>query len=109
MKLYFSPGACSLTPHIALLEAGLPFTTERVNIRTKLTASGADFTSVNPKGYVPALVLENGAVLTEVPAIVQYIADLVPEKRLTPAAGLNKGPKLLCSSVPTKVSHSSCW
>jgi glutathione S-transferase len=87
MKLYFSPGACSLSPHIALLEAGLAFTTERVNIRTKLTASGADYTSVNPKGYVPALVLENGAVLTEVPAIIQYIADLAPEKQLTPAAG----------------------
>jgi glutathione S-transferase len=87
MKLYFSPGACSLSAHIALLEAGLAFTTERVDIRKKLTASGADYTSINPKGYVPALELENGDVLTEGPAIVQYIADLAPEKRLTPAAG----------------------
>lgn len=87
MKLYFSPGACSLSPHIALLEAGLAFTTERVDIRKKLTASGADYLSINPKGYVPALALENGAVLTEGPAIVQYIADLAPAKQLTPAAG----------------------
>ena len=87
MKLYFSPGACSLSPHIVLLEAGLPFTTERVNIRKKLTASGADFTAINPKGYVPALELDDGAVLTEGPAIVQYLADLAPEKQLAPAAG----------------------
>jgi glutathione S-transferase len=87
MKLYFSPGACSLSPHIVLLEAGLPFTTERVNIRKKLTASGADYAAINPKGYVPALELENGSLLTEGPAIVQYIADLAPEKQLAPAQG----------------------
>ncbi len=87
MKLYFSPGACSLSPHIVLLEAGLPFTTERVNIRKKQTASGADFTAINPKGYVPALELDDGAVLTEGPAIVQYLAALAPEKQLAPAAG----------------------
>lgn len=87
MKLYFSPGACSLSPHIALLEAGLAFTTERVSLRTRLTAGGADFRSLNPKGYVPALELEDGTVLTEGPVIVQYIADQAPEKQLTPAAG----------------------
>jgi glutathione S-transferase len=87
MKLYFSPGACSLSPHIALLEAGLAFTTERVDLRKKLTAGGADFLLVNPKGCVPALELDNGAVLTEGPAIVQYIADQAPGKQLTPAAG----------------------
>jgi glutathione S-transferase len=87
MKLYFSPGACSLSPHIVLLEAGLSFSTERVNIRKKLTAGGADFTAINPKGYVPALDLENGVVLTEGPAIVQYIADLAPDKQLAPAHG----------------------
>jgi glutathione S-transferase len=87
MKLYFSPGACSLSPHIALLEAGLAFTTERVDIRKKLTASGADYRAINPKGYVPALQLENGAVLTEGPAIVQYIADQAPGKQLVPAPG----------------------
>ena len=87
MKLYFSPGACSLCPHIILQEAGLPFTTEKVNIRTKLTASGADFNAINRKGYVPALELDNGTILTEGPAIVQYIADQAPEKQLTPARG----------------------
>ena len=87
MKLYFSPGACSLSPHIILQEAGLPFTTEKVNIRTKLTASGADFNAINRKGYVPALELDNGTILTEGPAIVQYIADQAPEKQLTPARG----------------------
>ncbi|MET0856422.1 MAG: glutathione transferase GstA [Telluria sp.] len=87
MKLYFSPGACSLSPHIALLEAGLAFTTERVDIRKKLTASGADYTAINPKGYVPALELDDGTVLTEGPAIVQYIADQAPAKQLAPAAG----------------------
>ena len=87
MKLYFSPGACSLSPHIILQEAGLPFTTEKVNIRTKLTASGADFNAINRKGYVPALELDNGMILTEGPAIVQYIADQAPEKQLTPARG----------------------
>jgi glutathione S-transferase len=87
MKLYFSPGACSLSPHIVLLEAGLPFTTEKVNIRKKLTAAGADYTAINPKGYVPALELDDGSVLTEGPAIVQYIADQAPDKQLVPAAG----------------------
>ena len=87
MKLYFSPGACSLSPHIALLEAGLAFTTERVDLRTKLTASGVDYAAINPKGCVPALELDDGSVLTEGPAIVQYIADQAPGKQLAPAAG----------------------
>lgn len=87
MKLYFSPGACSMSPHIVLHEAGLDFDTERVDLRKKLTAGGADFTAINPKGYVPALALEDGSLLTEGPAIVQYLADLVPERRLAPPAG----------------------
>ena len=87
MKLYFSPGACSLSPHIVLLEAGLSFTTERVNLRKKLTAGGADYTAINPKGYVPALELDDGTVLTEGPAIVQYLADRAPARQLAPAAG----------------------
>jgi len=87
MKLYFSPGACSLSPHIVLLESGLPFECEQVDLKQKTTANGADFTSINPKGYVPALRLDGGLVLTEGPAIVQYVADLAPEKRLAPLAG----------------------
>ena len=85
MKLYFAPGACSLSPHIALLESGLAFTTEQVDLRSKTTASGADFTAINPRGYVPALELDDGRVLTEGPAIVQYIASLAPAKQLVPA------------------------
>jgi glutathione S-transferase len=87
MKLYFSPGACSLSPHIVLAEAGLDYTTEQVDIRQKRTASGADYTTINPKGYVPALEMKNGGILTEGPAIVQYLADMVPEKKLVPPFG----------------------
>ena len=84
MKLYFAPGACSLSPHIALREAGLPFTLEHVDIFTGKTAGGEDFAAINPKGYVPALKLEDGSVLTEGAAIVQYIADLAPSVGLAP-------------------------
>ena len=87
MKLYYSPGACSLSPHIALLEAGLKFDLEKVDLRAKTTASGADYLAVNAKGYVPALQLDDGKVLTEGPAIVQYIADQKPESGLAPKAG----------------------
>jgi glutathione S-transferase len=87
MKLYFSPGACSLSPHIVLLEAGLPFTLEKVDLRSKVTASGLDYRTINSKGYVPALETDSGAILTEGPAIVQYLADRAPEKLLAPAPG----------------------
>lgn len=87
MKLYFAPSACSLSPHIVLHESGLPFETERSNLRKKVTASGGNFLDINPKGMVPALVLDNGEILTEGPAIVQYIADLVPERGLAPPNG----------------------
>ncbi len=87
MKLYFSPGACSLSPHIVLREAGLPFQLEKVDLKAHKTAGGADFYAVNPKGYVPALQLDDGQVLTEGAAIVQYIADRKPESKLAPAAG----------------------
>jgi glutathione S-transferase len=87
MKLYYSSGACSLSPHIVLREAGLPFTLEKVNLRTKVTESGADFGRINPKGYVPALQFDDGSVLTEGPAIVQWVADEVPEKHLMAPAG----------------------
>jgi glutathione S-transferase len=84
MKLYYSPGVCSLSPHIVLREAGAAFELERVDLKTKTTRSGADFTAINAKGYVPALQLDNGEVLTEGPAIVQYIADLHPGAGLAP-------------------------
>ena len=87
MKLYFSPGACSLSPHIVLLEAGLPFSLDKVDMGTKQTSSGQDFRAINSKGYVPALETDSGAILTEGPAIVQYLADLAPEKNLAPPNG----------------------
>jgi glutathione S-transferase len=88
MKLYFSPGVCSLSPHIALREAGLAFELVKVDLKThKIAADGSDFTRINPKGYVPALELDDGKVLTEGSAIVQYIADLKPESGLAPKAG----------------------
>jgi glutathione S-transferase len=87
MKLYFAPGACSLSPHISLREAGLPFELEQVDLRSKEIKSGGDFRAVNPKGMVPVLELDNGDRLTEGPAIVQYIADRAPATGLAPAAG----------------------
>lgn len=87
MKLYYAPGACSLSPHIVAREAGLELTLEKVDLGTKKTASGADFLAINPKGYVPALQLDNGQVLTEGPAVVQYLADLKPSAGLVPASG----------------------
>ena len=87
MKLYYAPGACSLSPHIALLESGLPFLLEQVDLKDKKTKSGGDYLSINPKGQVPVLELENGERLTEGPAVVQYIADKVPQSGLAPAAG----------------------
>ena len=87
MKLFYKPGACSLSPHIVLEESGLPYESESVDLKTKVTASGADFLAINPKGYVPALLLDSGELLTEGPAIVQYLADQVPAMRLAPANG----------------------
>lgn len=87
MKLYFSPGACSLSPHIVANEAGIPLTLVKVDTRTKTIARDGDFWEINPKGYVPTLELDDGRVLTEGPAIVQYLADLVPAAALAPANG----------------------
>lgn len=87
LTLYYSPGACSLSPHIALREAGLTFDLEQVNLKEKKTKSGDDFLKINPKGYVPALKLDSGYVLTEGPAIVQYIADQRPKLNLAPENG----------------------
>lgn len=87
MKLYYSPGACSLSPHIVMLEAGFTPTLVRVDLRTKKTENAEDYFTVNPNGYVPALVLDDGSVLTEGPAIVQYLADQAPDKKLAPPNG----------------------
>lgn len=87
MKLYFAPMTCSLAPHIVLRELALPFELIRVNNQTKRTADGRDFHEINPKGYVAALMLDNGEVLTEGPAILQYLADLLPGQALAPANG----------------------
>jgi glutathione S-transferase len=88
MKLYFSPGACSMASHIALAETDLSYTTEKVDLRSKKTASGADFSQINPKGgYVPCLQLASGEILTEGTAILQYIADQKPDSGLAPKAG----------------------
>jgi glutathione S-transferase len=87
MKLYFTPGACSLSPHITLIETGLPFELVQVDLRSKTTKSGANYLTICPKGYIPALQLDNGQMLTEGAIIVQYLADQVPEQNLVPRAG----------------------
>jgi glutathione S-transferase len=84
MKLYYSPGASSLAPHIVLCEAGIPVELVKVDLRTKKLPDGGDFTEINPKGYVPMLALDDGHTLTEIGAIVQYVADHRPETRLAP-------------------------
>jgi len=95
MKLYYSPGACSLSPHIALLEAGLPYDLIKVDLRAKKLENGDDYLKINPKGQVPALVLDSGELVTEGPVIVQMIADSVPAKNLAPARDSAERYKLL--------------
>jgi glutathione S-transferase len=87
MKLFYHPGACSLSPHIVAREAGIDLTLENVDLQKKVTAGGLDFWKINPKGYVPALQLDSGDILTEGPAIIQYLADQKPATNLAPAAG----------------------
>ena len=94
MKLYYSPGACSLSPHIALLEAGLPYDLVKVDLRAKKLENGDDYLKVNPKGQVPALQLDSGEIVTEGPVIVQMIADRVG-KDLAPARDSAERYKLL--------------
>ena len=95
MKLYYSPGACSLSPHIALLEAGLPHDLVKVDLRAKKLENGDDYLKINPKGQVPALALDNGDLVTEGPVIVQMIADKVAAKNLAPARDSAERYKLL--------------
>lgn len=87
MKLYYAPNTCSLSPHIVLRELDLPFELIKVNNKTKRTADGRDFLAINPKGYVAALELDDGQILTEGPVIVQYLADMKPESGLVPPLG----------------------
>lgn len=94
MKLYYSPGVCSQSVHIALNEAGIDHVIEKVDLARKTTESGADYTRINPLGYVPALELDDGDVLLEAPAILQYVADLKPETGLAPANGTRERVRL---------------
>jgi glutathione S-transferase len=87
VKLFYAPGACSLSPHIVLRESGAQFEAEKVDLAAKRTAAGTDYRAINPKGAVPALQLDDGQVLTEGSAIVQYLADRKPQSGLAPAAG----------------------
>lgn len=109
MKLYFAPMTCSLSPHIVLRELGLPFELIRVNNQTKRTADGNDFRQINPKGYVAALVLDNREVLTEGPAILQFLADQVPGNPLAPANGTWQRSRLqeLLNFIATEVHGGS--
>ena len=94
MKLYYSPGACSLSPHIALEESGLSYEAIAAPTKTHKLADGTDYYSINPLGYVPLLVLDDGRQLREGPAIVQYIADQAPDRQLAPANGTFERAKL---------------
>ena len=87
MKLFYTPGACSLSPHIVAEEAGIKLQLEKVDLQSKTIAGGKDFAAISPKGYVPALQLDNGEILTEGPAIVQYLADQKPASKIAPAPG----------------------
>ncbi len=95
MKLYYSPGACSLSPHIVLREAGLPFRLVLASTKTHQLADGTDYYTINPKGYVPLLELDDGQRLSEGPVIVQYIADQAPARQLAPAAGTMERYRLM--------------
>ena len=108
MKLYYIAQSCALASHIAASEAGIPVEAVEVDLATKRTAAGADFLAINPKGYVPALELDDGTVLTESAAILQYLADMKPESRLAPPAGTLARTRLheALSYVATEIHRS---
>lgn len=95
MKLYYTPGTCSLAPHIVLREAGLDASFEKVDLGTKKTESGEDFTAINDKGYVPTLQLDDGHRLTEVAAILQYLVALAPQRKLAPQVASRRWYQML--------------
>jgi glutathione S-transferase len=95
MKLYYAPGACSLSPHIVAKEAGIVLDLEKVDLKNHKTESGEDFYKINPKGYVPALKLDDGTILTEGPALVQFLADQRPELGLMPRLGTSSRYKVI--------------
>ncbi len=108
LKLYYVPGTCALCPHIVLHEAGVEFTLDKVGRTDKLTESGQDYNAINPKGYVPALVMHDGQLLTEVAVVVQYIADQAPNKKLAPTAGTLQHYRLqeLLNFIATEIHKS---
>ncbi len=108
MKLYYTPGACSLSPHIVLNEAGFNYQLEKVDLKTKRTETGKDYLTVNPKGSVPALELDNGEILTEGPAIIQYLADQKPASKLAPPAGTMERYRLqeMLNFISTEIHKS---
>jgi glutathione S-transferase len=110
MELYFSPFACSLASHITAREAGIPLELTAVTLSTKRTASGADFLAVSPKGQVPALRLDDGSILTENPAVLQYLADAAPASGLLPAVGTPDRYRVLewMNYVATEI-HKGCF
>jgi len=95
MKLYYSPGACSLAPHIVAREAGLPISLVKVDLSKHLTETGENYRAINPKGYVPAIALQDGSLLTEAAAIIQYLADQQPGAGLAPANGTTERYRLI--------------
>lgn len=111
MKLYYAPWSSALVPHIALREAGLAFELERVDLRTKKTASDADYLRINPNGYVPALKFDDGTVLTEIPAILQWVADQAPDGGLAPAAGTFARYRLVqwLNFIATELHKNFSW
>ena len=109
MKLYYTPGACSLSPHIVLLEAGLPYDLVKVDLRAKKLENGDDYLKVNPKGQVPALALDGGELVTEGPVIVQMLADKAPGKNRHPHAIAPSATSCRNGSTTSPPNYTRTW